>query len=295
MASTAVVGTGGNLGARIAERLQARGVELRCPDPRTKSVLPDLAEATAVVNVGGPRVRPGLGWSDYFREHVGVTAAVLRSMRPGARLIHVSSTAVYGARGDVLGATSSEAPTLFPSAAYACAKLAAESAARALGAERSIDVVVLRPSMVYGPGVDSALETLRRLHRRGVQLRLAPASVRQHLLHIDTLLTVIDRARTQRVVHDATPLLVADPFVLTNGDLAAVDGKGLPLTVDVRAAAQGHAGVARVLGASPGALEALAVLGMDNAFDVAPTWRALGLDPRRFDREATFDVYWQGR
>src|SRR5438105_11166564 len=132
MTAVAVVGTGGTLGARVAKRLQAPPLELRWPDPRARRLVPELADADVVVNLSGPRVRAGLGWADYFREHVGVTAAVVRSMRPGARLVHVSSTAVYGARGERLGPSSFEAPTLFPSPAYACAKLAAEAIARAL-------------------------------------------------------------------------------------------------------------------------------------------------------------------
>lgn len=295
MVALAVVGVGGTLGASIAQRLHARGVELRCPDPRNNAVVPDLAEAAVVVNVGGPRVRPGLGWSDYFREHVGTTAAVMRSMRPGARLIHVSSTAVYGARGELLEGMSREAPTLFPSPAYACAKLAAEMTARAIGAERSIDVIVLRPSMVYGPGVDSALETLRKLHRRGIHVRLAPASVRHHLVHIDTLLAVIGRACERPPGRLAGPLIVADPFILTSADLEPPPTLGLSLTVDLRVAAWGHARLAYTVGASPSAIEALAVLGMDNVFDVASTWRALGMAPHELGQRALFDGYWQGQ
>src|SRR5271165_930490 len=160
MTTVAVVGAAGTLGAYIAGRLGATPVELRCPDPRDECVVPELHDADVVVNVGGPRVRNGLGWEDYFREHVGVTSRVARSMRRGTHLVHVSSTAVYGARGRLLGPASREAPTLFPFPAYACAKLAAETTARALCAERGVRVTVLRPSMVYGPRVDSALTTL---------------------------------------------------------------------------------------------------------------------------------------
>ena len=206
MTATAVVGTGGAIGARVAEHLQARPVDFRCQDPRSDRAVPALADADVVVNLGGPRVRPGLGWGDYFREHVGVTAAVVRSMRSGARLVHVSSTAVYGARGEKLGPSSREAPTLFPSPAYACAKLAAEATARALAFERGIEIAVLRPSMIYGPGVDSALSTLRRLHRQGVAVRLVPTAVHQHLVHIDLFLGVIACACTRPLARDQGPI-----------------------------------------------------------------------------------------
>jgi UDP-glucose 4-epimerase len=289
----AVVGAAGTLGAILRERLDAVAVELRGTDPADERIIPELADADVVVNVGGPRVRPGLGWRDYFREHVGTTARVARSMRAGARLVHVSSTAVYGARGERLGPASREEPTRFPAPAYACAKLAAESLARALGAERGLRVTVLRPSMVYGAGIDSALATLRRFHRRGVHLRLAPAHLRQHLVHVDLLASVVERVARGAAPLEARPLLVADPFVLTNADLApAATRARLPLVVDVRAAATLGRTMTSVVGAAPLALQALGVLGLDNEFDVEATWPAAAVDPRAFDRRSTFDAYW---
>lgn len=281
-----VVGVVGTLGKLLARRLGARGVEIRCADPREDVRNAEIAEANVVINAGGPRVRPELGWGDYFREHVGVTSCVARSMRPGARLVHVSSTAVYGARGQTLGAGSVEAPTLFPSPAYACAKLAAETSARAIGAERGVEVVVVRPSMVYGPGVESALDTLRRLDARGVGLRLTPASVRQHLVHVDLLFAIIER-----LTHGGAPRMVvaADPFVLTNADLAP-RGRAVPVNVGLAANAHRHA-LAR-LGVAPSALEALAVLALDNVFDTS-SLDALGLDLGAFARSRTFDPYWE--
>jgi nucleoside-diphosphate-sugar epimerase len=283
-----VVGAGGTLGRLLAERFGARGVETRCADPTDGAPLVEVATASVVVNAGGPRVRTELGWGDYFREHVGVTERVARSMRPGAHLVHVSSTAVYGARGASLDAQSIEAPTAFPSPAYACAKLAAEAMARAVASERGVRVSIVRPSMVYGPGVDSALETLRRLARRGVALGLAPSSLRQHLVHVDLLVAMIrrlvDRGPTSERI-----LLAADPFVLTCADLNAA-AHALP--VPLRAAAAVHRRWLGIAGVTPGALEALAVLALDNVFDAAPAMRALGLDSHDFARERTFDAYW---
>lgn len=296
--NTLVVGSDGTLGCILVDRLGVRGVRMRCADWRAEAPA-EIAQADVVVNVAGPRVRPGLGWADYMREHVGVTSAIARTMRAGTRLVHVSSTAVYGARGERLGLQSPEAPTLFPSSAYACAKLAAENAARAIARARGVAVRVLRPSMVYGPGVESALETVRKLARRGLRLRLAPGDVRQHLLHVDLLVRAVDRAAVAALAPDEAPLLVADPFVLTNADVVCSGGSSsgarLPLAIDVRAMSSVHRALSRTgLELAPAALEALAVLGLDNTFDVAPTWRALGVDPAQFARERTFDRYWFG-
>jgi nucleoside-diphosphate-sugar epimerase len=283
--SVVVVGADGTLGRILVSRLGARGVSVRCPDARDETPIAELADASVVVNAGGPRVRPELAWGDYFREHVGVTSRVVRSMKRGAHLVHVSSTAVYGARATMLRPTTIEAPTLFPSAAYACAKLAAESMARSLGGERGLDVSVVRPSMVYGPGIDSALETIRKLARRGVALALRPRAVRQHLVHIDLLCAMI--AALLRGPATESVLLAADPFVLTNADLAVRAKVTLPISV--ASAASMHRALA---GVAPSALEALAVLGLDNEFDSAPALAALGIDLVKHGR-AAFDAYWE--
>ena len=287
-----VVGKGGTLGAALAERLDADALELRMPDPTNDEVVPEIARADVVVNAGGPRVRPGLGFADYFREHVGVAGRVVRSMRAGTHLVFLSSTAVFGARsGPPLSPTTPEAPTLFPSAAYACAKLAAETTTRALARERDVRVTVLRPSMVYGPGIDSALESVRRLRGRGLSLRFTPGRLRQHLVHIDLLVAAVAHAASQAPPQSDRILLAADPFVLTNDDLVLGGGAPIVLPVDLADVA-GH-----MLGGlgidAPSLVETLSVLAIDNEFDSRTLFTELDLDPATFARERTFDRYYR--
>jgi nucleoside-diphosphate-sugar epimerase len=283
-----VVGKGGTLGAAIARRLDCEAIELRITDPRDRTPVDEVARADVVVNAAGPRVRPGLAWADYFREHVGVASRVLRSMRPGAHVVHISSCAVYGARGALVGTDDVEAPTLFPAQAYACAKLAAEAEVRALGRSRGVRVTVLRPSMVYGPGIESALDSIRRLSSRGLRLRLEPAHVRQHLLHIELLLDAVSSA-TKRTPDEERVLVLADPFVLTSSDL--VPRSGLTVVVPLRATTALHA-LARRFGHAPPSTEAFAILAMDNEFVWRPAFEALQLDPAEYTRARTFDRYW---
>lgn len=285
--SVLIVGKGGTLGAALAERLQADAIELRAA---TKFTDDRLANADVVVNASGPRVRPGLQWGDYFREHVGVTSTIARAMRPGAHLVHVSSTAVFGARGTRLSTSDAEAPTLFPSAAYACAKLAAEMAARAIARERKVRITVLRPTMVYGPGVDSALDSIRRLGRRGVCLRLRPARGRQHLVHMDLFVEAVLRATETLPRDDERILIVADPFVLENAELEVL--RGLPVNLYLGVARGLHAMAAKLGTSPPLTVDALAILGIDNEFDWRPAFDELGIDVNRFAREKTFAPYW---
>lgn len=285
-----VVGAGGTLGRELVRGLDAVGLEFRA-DRATAADDAQLAQASVVVNAAGPRVRPGLRWTDYFREHVGIANHVARSMKPHAHLVHISSTAVYGARTERLGPATKPEPERFPSQAYACAKLAAEMTVLAEAPSRGVAVTVLRPSMVYGPGIDSALETVRRLAHKGIALRFSPGRIRQHLVHIDLLRAVVRQATT-RPTSGSRVLVVADPFVLTNEDLFVPDAR-VPLVVPVGWLAALHTRVRTTRLPVPLSVEALAVLGLDNEFLPDDTFRELGIDATSFDRRHTFDPYWR--
>lgn len=294
-----VVGADGVLGGLLVRRLEgARGVSLRHPGALLDGHVPEVAEAAVVIDVSGPRVRPELGWCDYLREHVGTSGEIARSMRPGAHLVHVSSASVYGARPGVLSAEAAEAPVLFPNPSYAWAKLAGELSARAIARERGVRLSVLRFPVVYGPGVDSAIDTLVKVARRGVLLHLEPAFLRQHLLHSELLVRAIER------VAERGPLarglaIVADPFVLRNADLtAAVERRfrpkvrvGVPLGMTTRLL-RGWPGFPER--DAPKKLAAFGVLGLNTAFEWKPAFDELGLDAEEFAKAKTFDAYVDG-
>jgi nucleoside-diphosphate-sugar epimerase len=297
--NVAVVGADGTLGTALCREIGARGVSLRHPSDLLDARAPEIADADAVVNVAGPRARPGLGWNDYLREHVGTTLGVARAMRPGAHLVHMSSASVYGAREERLSADAPEAPARFPNASYAWAKLASEHAARAVAAERGLRLTVLRPPVVYGPGVEGGLDTLFRMASRGVALALLPETLEQHLVHVRLLVAAVARlvapgARGRGI------LVVADPFTLSNAALnEAVRARGpravrFPVPLGVT-----NAAIARWPGFPerdvPLKLAALGIFGLGTTFDVGPTFEALGLDARDFSRERTFDAYAEGR
>jgi nucleoside-diphosphate-sugar epimerase len=293
-----VVGADGTLGTLVCRELAVRGVSLRQPGDVLDRRVTEVADADAVVDVAGPRARPGLGWNDYLREHVGTTLAIARSMRKGAHLIHVSSASVYGARNETLTADAPEAPARFPNPSYAWAKLASEHAARALASERGLRLTVLRPPVVYGPGVEGGLDTLFRLASRGFALTLRPAGLRQHLVHIRLLLAAV-----ARLIEKGAPargvLVVADPFTLTNEALneavRARRPRALPVPVPLSLA---NAAIEKWPGFPdrdvPLKLAALGIFGLGTTFDVRPTFAALDIDPFEFARERTFDPYAEG-
>jgi nucleoside-diphosphate-sugar epimerase len=290
--ATVVVGADGTLGSLLASRLGARGARLRCRDMAADEPLP-LDGAATVINAAGPRARPGLDWSDYFREHLGTSRAIVHAMESGAHLIHLSSTAVYGARAMHLDCDSPASPLLFPMAAYAAAKYASELAIRALCKEKGIKLTVLRLSMVYGRGVDSALDSLCQMAARGLRLSLKPESLRQHLLHIDLLIYGLIQAR-QFGPLGFQPLILADPFSVANGEINDALARIYPKSFSVPAPLNSFLRLSRRWRRMPEfrigmPIASLAVLAIDNEFAWQPAFQALGLNPSEFERTRTFD------
>lgn len=294
MTARFVVGADGALGAVLVAGLGATGVKLRHPGDTLDAVVPELAAADVVVNLSGPRVRPNLGWNDYLREHVGTAMAVARAMRPGTHLIHFSSAAVYGAQPGIIGAGAPESPMSFPNPSYAWAKLAGELAARALCGERGVRLTVVRPAMVYGVGVTSAIDTMFSLAKKRLLVELSPGHVKQHCLHVSLLVRALEVLAERGPVSEA-PLPLVDPFVFTNAELNAAvarrhRGVKVPAPLALAEAMLRRWPSFPNLDA-PGALAAFAFLGLDNELDWRPLFGALGLAEADFAKEATFVRY----
>ena len=118
---------------------------------------------------GGYRGAP----SELHAAHVTGTAAMVTALEPGARLVYVSSTSVFGWDGSG------------PVSAYGRAKLAGEQLA--LGRTDGPGVVV-RPTITYGPGDEQGmLARAERFLRRGVRWFPGDGTNRIHLLHVDDL------------------------------------------------------------------------------------------------------------
>ena len=281
--SVLVVGAAGTVGTFVTRSLGWRGIDVRASAP--DSAFAEVRGASVIINLSGPRVRQELVASDYLREHVGIAARIVRTMRPDTHLVHVSSTSVFGRRGACLSADALEDPSSFPFPDYAAAKLAAETYVRAEAPARGVRLTVLRPSMIYGEGIDSALATLLRAHRAHVPLALRPRRIRQHLtsgpLLLEALRTVVETPM------GPSPLLIVDPFVLTNADLDPRSLLAAPVNVESfakSAPARGRAAFWR---------NVVAVLGVDNEFESGPSFARMRLDPVRFGRDRVFTPYWQ--
>lgn len=105
------------------------------------------------------------------------------------RLIYMSSVKVNGERTD--GQPYSADDPVHPQDAYAVSKWEAEQALKQIAEQTGLELVIVRPVLVYGAGVKGNLERLMTLVRTGVPLPLGGITNRRSLLSIQNLLDFI--------------------------------------------------------------------------------------------------------
>jgi nucleoside-diphosphate-sugar epimerase len=104
------------------------------------------------------------------------------------RLVFVSSIKVHG-EGCESPYSESDQPA--PQDAYAISKWEAEQGLREIEAETGLEVVILRPPLVYGPGVGANFLRLMRAVERGLPLPFGSVNNRRSLLGLDNLVDAI--------------------------------------------------------------------------------------------------------
>ncbi len=106
------------------------------------------------------------------------------------RFVFVSTIKVHGeytARGKPF--TAADAPD--PQTDYAATKLEAEQQLQALGKESGMEVVVIRPPLVYGRGMRGSFSALARLVQRRLPLPLGSISNRRSMVYLGNLTDLI--------------------------------------------------------------------------------------------------------
>jgi nucleoside-diphosphate-sugar epimerase len=148
------------------------------------------------------------------------------------RLVFLSSIKVNGESTDGLphpfGARNDEgeldAPA--PEDPYGVSKWEAEQALWAVSEQTALDVVIVRPPLVYGPGVKGNLLRLLRWVARGVPLPLGAVQNQRSLVGLDNLLDLLSRCIDHPAAVGQT-LLVSDGEDVSTPDLLRHMAAGL--------------------------------------------------------------------
>lgn len=209
-----VTGASGWVGRALCERLLLEGVSVSAALRSAVPMLPGcevvqvgaideqtdwraaLADVDLVIHLAA-RVhvmneRAADPLTEFRRVNVQGTLALFRqtALTGVRRFVFVSSVKVNG-ESSLPGQPFSEVDTPQPQDAYGISKFEAEQGLQQLAHETGVELVVIRPPLVYGPGVKANFAALMRAVQRGWFLPLGAVDNRRSLVALDNLVDFI--------------------------------------------------------------------------------------------------------
>lgn len=140
------------------------------------------------------------------------------------RLVYLSSVKVLGERTPDHPFNEASLPA--PEDPYGQSKQEAEQELQEVAAKTGLEVVVLRPPLVYGPGVGANFMRLMRLVTRGLPLPIASIRNRRSLIDVRNLASAIEACLTHPGAAGRT-FLVSDGEAFSTPQLVSMLAAGL--------------------------------------------------------------------
>ena len=237
-----VTGASGFIGRAVVEDLAAQGHRVRAAMRQPADIFSRTVEVVAVSDLARPlewrlllseidtvvhlagiaHTTSDVGDELYDRVNRAATAALAAAAARDRiqRLVFVSS--IRAQAGPAAAHALTETDTPHPVDAYGRSKLAAEDAIRAA----ALPFTILRPALIYGPGVKGNLAALIRLARSPWPLPLGALRNRRSLLARSNLVAAIHLALATPAMLNET-YVVADPAALTVAEIVAAVRAGL--------------------------------------------------------------------
>ncbi|KKO61599.1 3 beta-hydroxysteroid dehydrogenase/Delta 5--_4-isomerase [Janthinobacterium sp. KBS0711] len=129
--------------------------------------------------------------AEFRRVNVDATINLARQALDAGikRFVFVSSVKVNGEETTDKPFTAFDSPA--PRDPYGQSKLEAEVALQALARETGLELVIVRPPLVYGPGVRANFHSLMKLVRLGLPLPLGAIDNRRSMVALDNLVDLL--------------------------------------------------------------------------------------------------------
>ncbi|MGH6748555.1 MAG: NAD-dependent epimerase/dehydratase family protein [Methyloceanibacter sp.] len=241
-----VTGASGFIGRRLVGALAEEGYAVKAAARNPEAIaagvgvmrvaLPDLARpvdwsglltgVSHVVHLAGLAHSPGVLADDVYRRINALAAGELAEAAARAkveRLVFISSVRAQAGLSADHKITETDAPA--PTDAYGRSKLEAERLIEASGAS----FTVLRPAVVYGPGVKGNIASLATLAKTPMPLPFANLDNRRSLLAIENFIAAILLAlRSERAANEVFLVADAEPISVANLVSAMREGLGRP-------------------------------------------------------------------
>ena len=295
-APVVLTGASGFVGGHLARTLRTEGAEVRSFDRALlervaagEDVTASLRDSAGVIHLAARAHVLGDTSASlldiYRRANRDLTLQLARAAAAAGvpRFVFVSSIRVNGS-ASLRPFRADDPPN--PDEPYAISKLEAEQGLWAVARETGIQVVVVRPPLVYGPGVKANFRRLLGLAASGLPLPLASIEGRRSLIGIRNLCDLLRRCLWHPAAAGAT--------------LLASDGEDIALPSLIRELAAGMGRPARLFPAPVRLVRGLAALaGKAAAFekltaplqvDAAPTFMKLEWHPPLSLREGLHET-----
>jgi nucleoside-diphosphate-sugar epimerase len=231
-----VTGSSGYIGGRLARALAERGYAVTGMDRRsagaacldafvhadlreTPPLADALADADAVFHLAAARADFGIPDREYRRDNVEATRALIElGRKAGVRQwVFYSSVSAMGPGA----ASRNESASPSPANPYGATKAEAEALFRRLADEDpSVAILVMRPSVVYGPGnsADTNVYRLIRAIDRRRFLMVGDGQTPKALSYVENLLAATLFA-WERIQPGLQTYIYVDAPVLTTGEI----------------------------------------------------------------------------
>lgn len=250
MNSTLVTGASGFVGSFLMKELQRNGIptigvsrsekagllKIPCYDEEMNwgpilEKVDTVVHLAARVHVMKDRVSDPL--SEFRRANVDATLHLARAaIKAGVRrFIFVSTIKVNGETTRPGQPFRSDDPRK-PEGPYAVSKAEAEIALLELGRQTDLEVVILRPTLVYGPGVKGNLAALKKWTRFQLPSPFGALHNRRSLVHLSNLSSAIMAARREPRAADQVFLVADSTHVSTHELLLDLGWKRPPRFLD---------------------------------------------------------------
>lgn len=243
MSRLLLTGATGFVGQHVLAALRDAGHEVRCAVRGTPRIAP--GEGVQILDVGS--IGPATDWRAAVAGvdcvvHLAARAHILeeRSADPRAaflavntegtltlarasaaagvrRLVFMSSIKVNGEDSGTRGYAAADAPA--PADDYGYSKMLAEQGLGDIARATGLEVVVLRPPLVYGPGVGANFLRLMKLVDRGLPLPLGSVRNQRSLVSVWNLADLLLRCLAAPEAANRT-FMVSDGVDLSTADLA---------------------------------------------------------------------------
>ena len=229
--------TGGHLARALAARgdsvralvrtpaaaadLEKAGVELRAGDLRDRRAVAAAAAGVDVVyHIAAIYRQAGLRDDEYRAVNAEAVRTVIEAAAAGGahRVVHCSTVGVHG---DVEHPPAREDAPLKPGDVYQVTKLEGEAIARQAGQDAGVEVVIARPTGIYGPGDRRLLKLFRGVARRRFVV-LGDGRIFYHLTYIDDLVEGFRLCGTVPAAADRTYILAGGEVTRLNELVALI-------------------------------------------------------------------------